>query len=364
VAIIAQIFSFVIGVDTHAKEHVLSVLRSTGELIETKSFRTNSLAAAIRWATKITSGNLETLWVIEGTATYGATLAAQVTAAGYRVVEAARMNTRAHHAIGKTDVLDSQRIAQAVLPLDESRMRKPRTHNGVLAALQVLVTAREQMTTQRTANINYLTALLRQWNFGIDARRPLTNKQVTTVSQWRPRKDEDLGIRTARNDAIRTAKLIVSLSVEIADNYKEIAALVQTSLARVLLSEPGIGPITAAVSFCAWSYKGRLRNEDAFKSLAGVSPIPASSGNTTRYRLNRGGDRRLNSALYTATIVREHRDEETRAYILRRTAEGKTRKEIRRCLKTYLARKIFRLLNEAAKAETLNELAKKQTLAA
>jgi len=361
-AIIAQLYSFVIGVDTHAKEHVLSILRCSGELVETKSFRVNSLAAAIRWVSATTGGSRENLWVIEGVATYGATLAAQVVAAGYRVVEAARMNARAHHAVGKTDVLDSQRIAQAVLPLDESRMRLPRAHDGIQAALQVLVTAREQLTTQRTANINYLTALLRQWELGIDARRSLANKQISAVSQWRSRKDEEIGLRTARNDAIRTAKLIESLNIEIADNYKEIAALVQASPAKVLLSEPGIGPITAAVSFCAWSHLGRVRNEDAFKSLAGVNPIPASSGNTTRHRLNRGGDRRLNSALYMATIVREKRDEETRSYILRRTEQGKTRKEIRRCLKTYLARKIFRLLNQAAKEE--NNLVENHTLTA
>src|SRR5690625_7844144 len=92
----------------------------------------------------------------------------------------------------------------------------------------------------------------------------------------------------------------------------------------------------------AWSHEGRVRNDAAFASLAGVSPIPASSGNTVRHRLNRGGDRRLNRALHIAVLTRMTHDPETRAYVERRRAEGRTTTEIRRCLKRYLARQIGR----------------------
>ena len=120
----------------------------------------------------------------------------------------------------------------------------------------------------------------------------------------------------------------------------------------MLLDKVGVGPVTAAVVITAWSHEGRLRDEAAFASLAGVNPIPASSGNTVRHRLNRGGDRRLNRALHMAVITRMTHDPETRAYVERRRAEGRTNREIRRILKRYLARQLFRTLNATASAET------------
>ncbi|PRZ17455.1 transposase, partial [Nesterenkonia sandarakina] len=109
--------------------------------------------------------------------------------------------------------------------------------------------------------------------------------------------------------------------------------------------------VTAAVALTAWSHLGRIRSESAFASLAGTSPIPASSGNTVRHRINRGGDRRLNRALHMAVVTRMRMDPRTRAYVERRTAEGRTLREIRRCLKRYLARDIYRRLNTAAQNE-------------
>lgn len=119
----------------------------------------------------------------------------------------------------------------------------------------------------------------------------------------------------------------------------------QATPAGGLLDKPGVGPVTAAVAITAWSHPGRVRSEAAFACLAGVNPIPASSGNTTRHRLNRGGDRRLNQALHMATVTRMRMDPATRAYTDKRRAEGRTTKEIRRCLKRYLARQIYRHLN-------------------
>lgn len=124
--------------------------------------------------------------------------------------------------------------------------------------------------------------------------------------------------------------------------------LVHQSPARGLLDQPGIGPVTAAVALAAWSHHGRLRSEAAFASLAGVNPIPASSGSTVRHRINRGGDRRLNRALHLAVVTRMRMDPVTRAYVERRITEGRTLREIRRCLKRYLARQIYRHLNATA----------------
>ncbi len=186
-------------------------------------------------------------------------------------------------------------------------------------------------------------------DLGIDARRPLTSAQITTVAAWRTR-EEDLATATARGEAIRLAKRVTTLEQELKANTKRVTELVTQSPAGELLNQPGIGPLTAAVALTAWSHPGRLRSEAAFASLAGVNPIPASSGNTVRHRINRGGDRRLNRALHMAIVTRMRMDPRTRAYVERRTCEGRTLKEIRRCLKRYLARQIYRQLNTASQA--------------
>lgn len=345
--IVAHTHPFVIGVDTHAGSHALSVLASpNGEVIDDAQFPATAtgLARAVSWVSRRTGGDIDALWVIEGVGTYGARLARVAADAGYLVVEAARMNARAHRGVGKSDPLDARRIAQAVLPLDVTQLRQPRADDGVRAAVQILVTARDHMSADRTAAINALTALLRVADLGIDARRPLTSSQVLTVSSWRIR-NEDLAVATARAEAIRLAKRIIILEEELTANNKRITELVNQSPARGLLQQPGIGPVTAAVALAAWSHLGRVRSEAAFASLAGVNPIPASSGNTVRHRINRGGDRRLNRALHMAVITRTRMDPATRAYVQRRTAQGRTSREIRRCLKRYLARQIYRQLN-------------------
>jgi transposase len=117
-------------------------------------------------------------------------------------------------------------------------------------------------------------------------------------------------------------------------------------LAPRLLDEPGIGPIVAADVIVAWSYPGRVRSEAAFARLAGVAPVPASSGQTVRHRLSRGGDRQLNRAVHTIVLHRRQHDATTRAYVERRVAEGKSRREATRLLKRYLARHLFRLLQQ------------------
>lgn len=347
VTIVAHAHPFVVGVDTHARNHTIAILiASTGELVAREEFPATQtgLKRAVAWAARRTDGDLSTLWVIEGVATYGARLARTVTATGYQVVEAARMDTRANRGVGKSDPLDAHRIAAAVLPLDTGQLRHPRKDDGVRAALRVLVTAREHMATERTRAINALVALVRAAVLDIDARRPLSSMQMAEIARWRTR-DEDLATATARAEAVRLATRVVDLDDELAANQRHMTDLVRQSRAAALLDKPGIGPVTAATTLVVWSHAGRVRNEAGFAALAGVNPIPASSGNTTRHRLNRGGDRRLNQALHMATIARMTHDPATRAYVERRRAEGRTTKEIRRILKRYLARQLYRALN-------------------
>ena len=204
------------------------------------------------------------------------------------------------------------------------------------------------MTGERTRTINALTALLRTVDLGIDARRALSNSTITTIASWRTTTAATTTAATTtrtvcRSEAIRLARRIRTLDTELAANHTALNTAV-TAQAPQLLDVRGVGPVVAAIVLQAWSHPGRVHSEAAFAALAGVAPLPASSGNTRRHRLNRGGDRRLNRALYTIALTRLGHDPRTRAYRARRTAEGATKREIIRILKRYISRELFRLL--------------------
>jgi transposase len=354
-AIVSQVHPFVVGVDTHARSHALCILAAlTGRVLGQAEFPATAagLRRAIAWVAKRTGADLATLWVIEGAASFGAMLAGAVTDSGYQAVEAARMDKRAHAAAGKSDLLDAHRIGAAVLALPVQRLRQLRRPDGARAALSVLLAARDQMTRNRTAAVNALTALLRTHDLGLDARGPLSKNTIRTIAGWRARQGEELALGYARREATRLAKQAIEVDLDLAQNNTEITHLVASSQAAVLLEITGFGPVNAAHCYVAWSHHGRLRSEAAFAALAGTSPLSASSGNTSRHRLNRYGDRRLNSALHSAVLTRRRWDPETASYCERRTAEGRTTKEINRCLKRYLARKIYRTLNATQQTET------------
>lgn len=173
------------------------------------------------------------------------------------------------------------------------------------------------MSTERTRSINSLTALLRTHDLGLDARKPLSTAQITEVSRWRAR-EEELSLTIARAEATRLAKRVLELGDQLKTNDKQLAELVQISEAAPLLQETGFGHVAAATCLATWSHQGRVRNEAAYACLAGVNPIPASSGNTVRHRLNRGGDRSLNRALHIVALTRMTHDEETRTYVEKR----------------------------------------------
>lgn len=172
------------------------------------------------------------------------------------------------------------------------------------------------------------TALVRIHDLGIDARKPLTVVQIAAIARWRPRQ-ELFGTAIARAEAIRLAKRIRELEVELEDNRDSITSCVSVE-APELLQLQGVGAITAAIVLTVGSHPGRIRSEAAFAQIAGTTPIPAFSGNTIRRRLNRGGDRQLNRALNTIVQTRLRTDPSTHAYVERCLAEGKTSKEIRR----------------------------------
>ena len=186
---------------------------------------------------------------------------------------------------------------------------------------------------------------MRTVDIGVDAPKPLTARQLTMIAGWRDR-DEEATTATCRREAVRLARRVRTLDEDLARSRADITELIAQDTTQ-LLELSGVGAVVAASVLIAWSHPGRVRSEAAMASPAGTCPIPASSGNTVRHRLNRGGDRRLNRALTTITIVRMRIDPATRAYVARRRAEGRTTREIMRSLKRYITRQLFRTLAAA-----------------
>jgi transposase len=349
---VADIYQHVVGVDTHAATHTYAIVTSTGALVDQATFPTTitGLNRAVAWIGRRTEGLVDDVLIAaEGTGSYGAVLSEVLEENGYRVVEAP--TPRRERGRGKTDSLDALLAARSTLLMPLALLRDRRAGQEQ-AALQVLTVSRDQLNADRLRCINALTALVRTRDLGVDARKALTGHQVTTIAAWR-RRDEGLGTATARAEAVRLAKRVIELDRELADNHAQLERIV-TRQAPGLLELQGVGAVSAAIILTGWSHPGRIRSEAAFAQLAGTCPIPASSGNTVRHRLNRGGDRRLNRALNTVVLTRMRIDPETKAYIARRSAEGKTPKEIRRCLKRFVTRQIYRHLATTAAAEIVN----------
>jgi transposase len=284
---------------------------------------------------------------IEGTRSYGAGLARAVTAAGLLVCECEQPHRKTRRGKGKSDPIDAHLAVLTALRLDADRLPTPRA-DGDREALRILLSARHELTTTTTGQTNRLRALLRD---GEDtdrqiARGALTEAALASLARRRaPR-------QASREQAVRQAE-IRRLAVALREatralkaNRTQLQAIVD-ELAPGLTNQRGIGPVSAAQAIVSFSHPGRCRHDAAFAALAGTSPLEASSGRTVRHRLNRGGDRALNRAIHTIALTRMRSCPTTRAYVTRRTAEGKTLREIRRCLKRYIARQLYRTLTTA-----------------
>jgi transposase len=342
---LAEQTDYVIGVDTHRDRHSAAILASSGGLVDETSARADrrGYATLLSWAHEHAAGRR--VWAVEGSGSYGAGLVAFLERRGERVVEIGRRVRRNGPVRAKSDPLDAIEAAREALT--QPRHAAPRA-SGEREALRVLVNTREGAVLARTAAINQLRALIVAAPEPLRASlRGLTSAElVTHCTRLRPGARET-GTRASALALRSTARRISMLTIESRQLRREIAQLVETNMPE-LLAEPGVGPISAARILIAWSHRGRFRSEAAFAMLAGASPIPASSGQTIRHRLNRGGDRQLNRALHTIALSRRTTHRPTRQYIDRRLREGKTTRDINRCLKRYLARRLFRLLEASA----------------
>ena len=339
---LADTVELVIGVDTHKHTHTAAVVvAATGAVIA--QVTVPATPAGYQQLLKLASQQPgQRVWAIEGTGGYGAGLTRFLQAQAEQVVELNRPKRAARRHGAKSDPLDAIRAAREALGRDH--LAQPRAA-GHRAALSVRLAARRSAVQAATDAQRQLHALVvaAPDTLGSRLRDLTTTHLVRTCGRLRQRADTDPETAATVASLRALARRVQFLQAEIAEHTRAITALVR-AWPPELLTPTGVGPIVAAVVLCAWSHPGRCGSEAAFAMLGGAAPIPASSGQRVRVRLNRSGDRQLNQALHVVVLTRLRYDPATRAYAQRRRAEGKTNREIRRCLARYVARQLYRLL--------------------
>ena len=333
------------GVDTHADTHVAAALDPIGGLLGVEEFPVTpaGYARLLGWL-----GGFGTVGLvgIEGTGSYGAGLARHVAAAGVRVVEVDRSDRQDRRRQGKSDPLDAVSAARAA---QSGRARgAPKGRDGAVEAIRALMVAKRSARSERTQTINQARALI--VTGPDDLRTRFTGHTVTALGSelaaLRPRPGDVVGYAT--RIALRELGRRAEFLDRQLERLDELIVPLVSARAPDLLALHGVGPDTAAMLLvAAGDHPGRLRSEAAWAHLCGTAPVPASSGTRTRHRLNRGGDRQANHALWRIVITRMSSHAPTRAYVERRTAGGLSKKEIIRCLKRYLAREVYRHLRPA-----------------
>jgi transposase len=334
------------GVDTHADVHVAAALDPIGGLLGVEQFPATPRGYARLLAWLCGFGTV-CLVGIEGTGSYGAGLARHVAAAGVRVVEVDRSDRQDRRRAGKSDPLDAVSAARAA---QSGRARgAPKGGDGAVEAIRALMVAKRSARAERTGTINQARALVLTGPDDLRARftRHTAAGLVAELASLRPRPGHVPGYATRialRELGRRAAFLDGQL-----ERLDELIVPLVTARAPGLLTLYGIGPDTAALLLiAAGDHPARLRSEAAWAHLCATAPIPASSGKTIRHRLNPGGDRQANHALWQIVITRMSSHAPTRAYVQRRTKEGLSKKEIIRCLKRYTAREVYPRLRPPA----------------
>jgi transposase len=340
----------VVGVDTHKDQHVAVVINKLGVRIGQHNLPTTNTGyvGLEHWASSL--GEIDAFGV-EGTGSYGAGLARFLRAQGHRVIEVNRPDRSTRRRLGKNDPTDAEMAARAVL----AGVARDRPKAGVdkVEMIRMLKSTKDSAMKGRTQAINQMKALIVTAPVELRAvlRGLTTNRLVARCARWHyghlitP-------LAAAKYALWLLARRHIQLTQEIEALAAELARLT-VAFAPALTESLGIGPDTAAALLVtAGSNPERLKSEAAFAALCGVSPIPASSGKTNRHRLNRGGDRQANAAIHRVVVVRLRYDDRTKTYLQRRIEEGKTKTEVIRCLKRYVAREVFSILHDIGKRRT------------
>jgi transposase len=334
------------GVDTHADVHVAAALDPIGGLLGVGEFPATlaGYACLLEWL-----GGFGTVCLagIEGTGSYGAGLARHITAAGVRVVEVDRSDRQDRRRQGKSDPLDAVSAARAA---QSGKARgAPKGRDGAAGAIRALMVAKRSARSERIQTINQARALVLTGPDDIRVRfaKHTAAGLVAELAALRPRPGAVVGYAT--RIALRELGRRVQFPGGQPGRPGELIVPLVTGRAPGLLTLYGVGPdIAAMLLVAAGDHPERLRSEAAWAHLCATAPIPASSGKVTRHRLNPGGDRQASHALWRIVITRMSSHPPTRAYVERRTKQGRSKKEIIRCLKRYVARQVYPHLRPAA----------------
>jgi transposase len=329
----------VVGVDTHKHLHVAAALDELGARIGVLTVGADSVgyAALASWAEEL---GRPTAFGIEGTGSYGAGLASFLRRRGHKIVEVNRGDRRNRRSNGKSDTLDAEAAARAVLA--GSAAAVPKSADGACEMIRQVKIARDTAVKARTQALITLKCIV--VNAPAELREqlaPLADKTLLDRCAAFRRGPIESTTASTKHTLRALARRWLELAAEITEHDRVLDQLTRTA-SPSLRDAFGIGPDTAAEMLIVFGDNPeRIRSEAAFAKLCGVAPIPASSGKTNRHRLSRGGHRQANSALYRTVIVRMRFHQPTLDYVARRSAEGRTKRDIIRCLKRFLAREIY-----------------------
>jgi transposase len=337
------------GVDTHRDTHTAAAVDGQGRMLGHQQFPATAAGYTALLAWLRAFGKL-VLVGVEGTGSYGAELASHLQQAGVAVVEVDRPDRAARRRDGKSDPLDAEAAARAAQSGRAEGL--PKQRGGPVQALAALRVARRSAVDQRSDAQRQIKSLIVTAPEALRAQlRPLTDTElIRHCATRRPDPTRAADPQTATVLALRS---LARRHQQLTDEINQLDKLITPLVRRInptLYAIFGLGPDTAGqLLVTAGNNPDRLRSEAAFAMLCGAAPLPASSGRTDRHRLNRGGDRQANAALYRIVLTRLRHDPRTRAYVERRTADGLSKKEIMRCLRRYVAREVYAALTHTRK---------------
>jgi transposase len=333
------------GVDAHADTHHIAALDERGALLSTTSFPTTTpgYRECLDWLSSF--GEIDAV-AVESSGSYAAALVRYLREHDVQVVEVNQPHAHTRRRVGKSDPIDAEMAARLFLAGKAKAV--PKQTDGIVESIRLLRTARHSAVKSRSSAMVQLRDLIitapQELRDQLSCRRTLRGK-ATVCARFRPSARELRSPSQAAKFALRSlAHRIESLDREITALDRELEQLVRAAAPRTTQLLGISTGHTAQLLVTAGQNIDRLRGESAFAALCGASPIPASSGKTVRHRLNYGGDRQANRALHLIAVCRLRYCQRTRAYAQRRTAEGKTKREIMRCLKRYIAREVYNSL--------------------
>jgi len=343
---VAEDADLIIGVDTHLDTHTAAICDARGRAVSQLQVAatTAGYEQLLAWV-RSAAGDRQVAWAVEGTRHYGLGLARHLSSAGEQVSGIGCSRHAGKRRAGKSDPIDAVRAARELLARPHPEQMRA---DGDREALRLLMTGRDNAIQSAKTARTALAAIL------VTAPAPLRERLRPLPRERRAKEcaaltcpaGTDRQTRVLHQTLIRLGQRITALAGEAAGLETQIAEIAGEMTPGLAAAEPGLGALSAAQILLSWSHAGRIHSEAAFGMLSGTAPVPVSSGRTDRHRLNRLGDRQLNRAIHVIAVNRMRCHPPTQAYVQRRSADGKTDKEIRRCIKRYLTRHLYRTLSK------------------